>query len=411
MNSFDQDKSAIGSTPAQVAFDQAVVLHEQNYLTEAAAFYEAALALEPQRADILASLGLLRLQQNRAGDSITLLRRAIEQDPHLVEAHTDLGAALQSLGSHAEALACHDTALALAPDLTEAMRRRAHALQSLGRVAEAMDCYEAVLAQHPDDARSQLGLATALVQSDREDEAFVRYRNAASLDPTLADHLSQALAAFAQRHKKTAEAGSRRLNRYIGAFLTNYANPRMGAYPGLTSARFHEPARLAGVSVLERNYDAIRAEIEGLAANVFHAEAEGLMERGAWDVFLFNERGKKNMENSARCPVITRVIEGSNTVRTIAGLLYVSKLGPGTRIKPHRGPTNLRLRCHLGIKIPDGDCGLTVGGETRRWQEGKCMVFDDLLEHEAWNHTSQPRIVLILDFWHPDLNSSRSDLP
>ena len=87
---------------------------------------------------------------------------------------------------------------------------------------------------------------------------------------------------------------------------------------------------------------------------------------------------------------------------TQAGRLYVSKLSLGTHIEPPRGPTNQRLRCHLGVKTPDGDCGLKVGGETPRWEEG-CIVFDDSLEHEAWNHTSEPRIVLIIDFWHPDL--------
>jgi aspartyl/asparaginyl beta-hydroxylase (cupin superfamily) len=63
----------------------------------------------------------------------------------------------------------------------------------------------------------------------------------------------------------------------------------------------------------------------------------------------------------------------------------------------------MRLRCHLGIKVPHGDCGLKVGGETRHWQEGQCLVFDDSLQHEAWNHIAQPRIVLIVDLWHPDL--------
>jgi aspartyl/asparaginyl beta-hydroxylase (cupin superfamily) len=100
------------------------------------------------------------------------------------------------------------------------------------------------------------------------------------------------------------------------------------------------------------------------------------------------------------------VIESQNTVRTQAGLLYASKLNPGTHIKAHRGPTNLRLRCHLGIQIPTGDCGLKVDGETRHWKEGKCLVFDDSLEHEAWNYGSMPRMVLIIDFWHPDLTAT-----
>jgi aspartyl/asparaginyl beta-hydroxylase (cupin superfamily) len=63
----------------------------------------------------------------------------------------------------------------------------------------------------------------------------------------------------------------------------------------------------------------------------------------------------------------------------------------------------MRLRCHLGIQIPEGDCGLRVGDQRLRWQQGRCILFDDHLEHESWNHTSQDRIVLIIDLWHPDL--------
>jgi beta-hydroxylase len=44
-----------------------------------------------------------------------------------------------------------------------------------------------------------------------------------------------------------------------------------------------------------------------------------------------------------------------------------------------------------------------VGDETRTWQEGKCMVFDDTVEHEAWNKSDQSRVVLIVDFKAPEL--------
>jgi tetratricopeptide (TPR) repeat protein len=399
------NSETLGVIPASAGevADQAIALHEQNRLTEAEALYAAALSLDPEHAEALAHLGLLRLQQNRLPESVAMLRQAIERDPDSAEAHTHLGAALQGLGSHEEALGCLEKAIALAPDYSEPMRRRAHSLQALGRQAEAIACYEAVIAQEPGNALAQLGLASVLAAADREEEAFVRYRNAAGSDPKLLDHLSRALGVFAQRHPAAVRAGMQRINQYIGTFLTNHASARMGVYPGLTSAPFHDPAGLPGALALERDYRAIRAEIEGLAAAEFQPEAEGLMGEGAWDVFLFYERGRKNEETCSRCPTITRIIEASNTVRTMAGLLYVSKLSAGTKIKPHQGPTNLRLRCHLGIKIPNGDCGLKVGGETRRWQEGKCIVFDDSLEHEAWNLTPEQRIVLIIDFWHPDL--------
>lgn len=93
-------------------------------------------------------------------------------------------------------------------------------------------------------------------------------------------------------------------------------------------------------------------------------------------------------------------------MRTISGLIYVSRMGPGTHIAAHRGPTNLRVRCHLGIEVPSGDCAIRVAGETRYWEEGRCLVFDDFFEHEAWNHTAHDRIVLIVDLWHPALSPS-----
>ena len=186
--------------------------------------------------------------------------------------------------------------------------------------------------------------------SGRDEEAFVHYRNAAGLDPGLADPLSQALGRYGQRQPARAQAGMQRLNRYIGTFLTNHASARMGVYPGLASAPYHDVGMLPGALALERGHAAIRNEVEALAATEFQAEAEGLMERGSWDVFLFYERSRKHEEHCARCPTITRIIEASNTVRTQAGLLYVSKLSPGTH------------------------CGLKVGGETVEGTEALRLI-------------------------------------
>jgi aspartyl/asparaginyl beta-hydroxylase (cupin superfamily) len=97
-------------------------------------------------------------------------------------------------------------------------------------------------------------------------------------------------------------------------------------------------------------------------------------------------------------------------MRTVAGLIYVSRMRASTHIHPHRGPTNLRVRCHLGISVPDGDCAIRVGAETRHWRDGECLVFDDTFEHEAWNHTADDRIVLIVDMWHPGLSATEVSL-
>ena len=73
------------------------------------------------------------------------------------------------------------------------------------------------------------------------------------------------------------------------------------------------------------------------------------------------------------------------------GSAYFSLLRPRTRLAAHCGPTNARLRAHLGIVVPEGDCEIICGGEARRWEEGKVIVFDDSFEHEVHNETDQAR--------------------
>ena len=80
-----------------------------------------------------------------------------------------------------------------------------------------------------------------------------------------------------------------------------------------------------------------------------------------------------------------------------------SLLKPNTRIPAHVGVSNARLVTHLPLIVPEG-CGFRVGNETRQWVPGKAWVFDDTIEHEAWNDSDQLRVVLIFDIWHPDLS-------
>ena len=63
---------------------------------------------------------------------------------------------------------------------------------------------------------------------------------------------------------------------------------------------------------------------------------------------------------------------------------------------------NARLICHLPLIVPPG-CGFRVGGEVREWREGELLVFDDTVEHEAWNDGASDRIILIFDVWRPEV--------
>ena len=50
-------------------------------------------------------------------------------------------------------------------------------------------------------------------------------------------------------------------------------------------------------------------------------------------------------------------------------------------------------------------CGFRVGNEVREWDEGRLIIFDDTIEHEAWNESDRDRVVLIFDIWRPELSA------
>ncbi|HLI58873.1 MAG TPA: aspartyl/asparaginyl beta-hydroxylase domain-containing protein [Solirubrobacteraceae bacterium] len=195
----------------------------------------------------------------------------------------------------------------------------------------------------------------------------------------------------------------RRFQRYVESLCESGGAV---AYPELAARPWHDPAGFPLAAYLEANFAAIRAEILALPSFAFQPESERIARRGDWDVAFLYERGRRRHETCDACPVISHGLEAHGAVRTLDGLSYVSRMRAGTHIGAHRGPTNLRLRCHLGIVVPDGDCAIRVGEDVRHWVEGRCLVFDDHFEHEAWNRTDEDRIVLIVDLWHPDLTAA-----
>jgi ornithine lipid ester-linked acyl 2-hydroxylase len=58
---------------------------------------------------------------------------------------------------------------------------------------------------------------------------------------------------------------------------------------------------------------------------------------------------------------------------------------------------------HLGLIVPEArdQLAIRVGTQVCHWEEGKALIFDDAYEHEAWNRTSKPRVVLFVDFEKP----------
>ena len=130
-----------------------------------------------------------------------------------------------------------------------------------------------------------------------------------------------------------------------------------------------------------------------------------------WSAFHLWTNGTPVERNLARCPGTAKAL-AKVRMADIDGLCpnaLFSALAPHTHIPPHHGETNARLVAHLPLIIPKG-CSYRVGYEQRKWEVGKCLIFDDTLEHEARNDSDELRVVLIFDLWNPLLNDTEKKL-
>ena len=129
-----------------------------------------------------------------------------------------------------------------------------------------------------------------------------------------------------------------------------------------------------------------------------------------WSAFHFYERGAPIEDRWRRAPAtvaaFSKLPQARVPLRSPSALFSV--LQPKTRIPPHTGIANFRLVVHLPLILPQG-CGFRVGGETREWRMGEAWVFDDTIEHEAWNDSDETRIILICDIWNPRLSEEERE--
>lgn len=172
-------------------------------------------------------------------------------------------------------------------------------------------------------------------------------------------------------------------------------------FPGLEQVPVYESDEFSWARLLEANSDDIRREFLTLRKNgLMKPHPQNLADAGQWNTYYFFSNGHKYEENCASCPVTADVlsqIDGAG----FAGQAYFSVMSAGTHVAAHCGPTNTRIRCHLGLIVPESSV-LRVDQTMLHWRELGCIVFDDSFDHEVWNPEAE-RAVLIVDLWHPGL--------
>jgi len=367
------------------------------------------LAISPTHVPALAALGHRTFRQGdmqSARDAFQRLVAVRSDDP---QEWINLALACRSLDDEPGEQDALKRALSLDPRNLLGLILRADLYERQGKTHDAAAVHRAVATVAPPmdqlhpDLRPAVQRALAFGEKyNREFAVFLEQ----FLEQQYKDHAGENL----KRFRDSVDIMLGHKKRYDSQPVTYF-------FPNLAPIEFFERRDFPWLDGIEAGTDAIRDEFlqvlateEGFTPYISYPDdvpqnqfAE-LNNSPRWSAFHLYKMGRLVEENAARCPTTMRLLDGApqpeQQGRTPAAMF--SLLKPKTRIPPHTGVTNVRLVTHVPLIVPEG-CGFRVGNDTRQWVPGKAWVFDDTIEHEAWNDSDKLRVVLIFDIWHPHL--------
>ncbi|MBW6522026.1 aspartyl/asparaginyl beta-hydroxylase domain-containing protein [Sphingomonas sp. RHCKR47] len=394
----------------------AAAAQRSGNMSQATTLYWRVLELAPDQPIALNALGMIALSQNDAA-AVDWFERAIIADPQAVPLHLNLATAHRKNGDEQGEQRALEATLALDQRNIMANFRLAELLDRSGREAAAITRWHGL----------SLMLGSIKPRSPQLDDILAKARQRlAGQSARLGTLIDRALSA--QRDGATASE-QRRVDACVDAMLGRrriYNNECHGLhFPFLPADEFFDRANFPWMPAIEAETDAIRAELETLLAAPDSGFAPYVdMAPGSpvgrwtpldgspqWSARYLWRYGQRDDEVCARCPRTAAALEAVPRAELYqkAPTAFFSVLKPGTRLPPHSGVSNVRAIVHLPLIVPDR-CGLRVGGETREWQVGTAMAFDDTIEHEAWNESEEVRAVLIFDVWNPHLTPLERDM-
>lgn len=319
-------------------------------------------------------------------------------------------------GEHAAKAAALERALIADPYCFPALLQQA-AMMEKANPRRAAVIYRNALKITPPDERLPPPLRALVV---RARAAIDRESNA------LRDVLNEQLAAVRARH---AGADLRRFDQardaFVGLGKVYRQEPTLLDFPELPPIEFYPREMFPWLAELEAATDAITEEVEHVVREddpefspyVNHPPGAPLNQWATlnrsrkWSAYFLWQDGAQVASHCRRCPATAKILSRMPLagIEGIAPSAFFSTLDPGAHIPPHTGVTNTRLVCHLPLIIPDG-AAFRVGARTRPWKKGEAFVFDDSIEHEAWNRSGALRVILIFDLWNPLLTEAERDL-
>ena len=378
----------------------------------AGALWERLLKADPDHPRALMALGQKAFRTGDLAGAHAMLKRLVEVDGKDQQQWINLSIVCQALRDDAGEEAALRGALTVDPGDMLALILKGNLMERRGNKHEAAAAYRAASAVAPPieqlNAQLQPALAHAHGYRDRYNDEFGNF-----LDAYLAPHFAGMAGENLHRFKESVDIMFGRKQRYD-------AKPMMYHYPGLAPISFFERSGFPWLDPVEAATEAIRDEFLALlgtednftpyltyADDMPHNQFAELNNSPKWSAFHLLEKGAPVAGNAERCPrtmaALQHAPQPDQPGRTPTAMF--SLLKPHTHIPPHTGVSNARLVVHLPLIIPE-HCRFRVGNDVKVWQPGQAWVFDDTIEHEAWNDSDKLRVVLIFDIWHPHLSAA-----
>ncbi|SFV10706.1 aspartyl/asparaginyl beta-hydroxylase domain-containing protein [Pseudoduganella namucuonensis] len=361
------------------------------------------------------ALTALSQRSFRAGDLLAakaLLQRLIAADGGDQQEWINLAVVCQGLRDEEGEAAAIRGALSIDPNDMLALLLRGNLLERQGKTHEAARAYGAAATVAPPmeqvnpDLRPML--RQALQYRDRYNSEFGTF-----MDRHLSAFFKDMRGEDLGRFRESVDIMFGRKQRYE-------SRPALFHFSGLAPITFFDRGLFPWIEQVEASTDAIRDEFlavlkadQGFTpyltypADLPHNQFAQLNNSPDWSAYHLIEKGARVEAHAAQCPATMAALalapQPRQSKRTPTAMF--SLLKPKTRIPAHTGVSNVRLVTHLPLILPP-DCGFRVGNDVRAWEMGKAWVFDDTIEHEAWNDSDQLRVLLIFDVWHPQLSAA-----
>jgi aspartate beta-hydroxylase len=371
----------------------------------------------PNHPQVLNELGVRMLDRGAPQQAQAMFERATKADPKHPSLWANLASSLRALGRRDEELDALDKALELEPRHLSALLQKGAIYEERGEKRAAARIFQNMLACLPPAGAVPQAIEEAVSHAKRvvEDDQ-------AELIRELEGPLAQARERHGGHRQRRVDLC---LETLMGKRQPYYSQPTWMYMPELPAIEFFERSEFPWLDAFEAQTEAIRKELlqilvadrEGLQPYIdfpAHMPLDQFRELNRsrrWSAYFLWNQSAEVAGHMARCPATVRLLATAPRcfIDGRAPTAFFSILDANTRIPAHVGVTNTRCTVHVPLVIPP-DCGFRVGSTTREWVPGQAWVFDDTINHEAWNLSDTPRAILIFDVWNPLLTAAERDM-